>query len=203
MIATSTTETVEFTPSWLATKANPPVFLLRAGSTIERGLMEAELAGEHMAGDIMGSEVRQATIEGVEHLFAGDPDYDRVLSVVTAEAEEVAAFSEEDKALADATYKLLGEHWPAYRDLLARRARRQQLAPVLALRRFCAGWSNVTTEQGEPVPFVKDPRGFVADAALGKLEKYQMLAAGNRAFSMQYGGGEEKNSEQPSASDEE
>jgi len=202
MIATSTTDPVKFTPSWLAKEDNPPIFYLRAGSSIERGLMEAELAGEHMAGEIGSHEVREAVLNGVEQLFAGDAEYDRIVSVVTAEPEEVDAFTLGDKALSEAVYRMLGTHWAPYRELLARRARRQQLAPLIALQRFCAGWENVKTEKGDLIAFARDPRGFVSEAALVKLPRYDMLAAGNRAYAMQFGGGEEKNSEQPSASGE-
>ena len=217
MIATDTDETIPFTPQWMEGKKKAPVFHLRAGGVIERGQMEAELAGKYRAAKVWGYELRQATNEGVAELLKGDPQLDEVLALLSAELEyEIAKAQAETKnetppedplsgdnhRLLAGIRKVLAEHWPAYQDLLGQIERRREIAPIVALRRFCTGFENCVGDNGEPSVFATDRHGIMTDASLRSLSSLELLAAGNRAFALQYGHGEEKNSSLPPASDE-
>lgn len=202
MILTSTTETVPFTPPWLEGAADAPVFHLRAGSTIERGQMCAQLDGPLQAAKVWSHQLQDAQLKGIDALFADDPEYDRLVALFSAEAEEAAAFSDDDKQLIEQVTKLLVAHWPDFADLVAQMQRRRELVPIVALTRFCVGWDNVRDVDGELVPFEADRNGHVTDRALRRVQELNLLAAGNRAFNLQFGGGEEKNSERPSASED-
>lgn len=202
MILTSTTQTVPYTPPWLEGEPGAPVFHLRAGSVIERGQMEAELAGPHRAGRVLGYELRLAIRTGVETLLAGDTELDRVLGLVAAEAEgEADAFTDGDKRLLADMRAVLAEHWPDYRELVAQLERRNQIAPIVALRRFCTGWEGCSGDSGVEAVFARGRDGLVTEAALGGLSHLEMLMAGNRAYSLQYASGQEGNSQRPSSSD--
>jgi len=208
MILTSTTETVPFTPPWLCNadgtpQEGAPVFHLRAAGVIERGLMEAEISGPYRAGRVLGFELRQAQMAGVQALLADDPDLDRVLGVIAeaGEAElEGRKLSDDDAQLLKDVAAVLVDHWPEYRDLVARAERRREIAPIVALRRFCTGWKNVTDDQRQPVPFAKGLDGFVAEKAMARLSQFEMLMAGNRAYSLQYAGTESGNLPRPGSS---
>lgn len=209
MILTSTTEKVRFTPAAHADKPGPPVYLLRAGSVIERGQLEAELAGPYRAGRVYGYELRAAIQSGVATLLAGDAGQDRMFELVAREEEAMTAAAEaiaagqtpaettlnadEQRALAEMR-RILAEHWPEYRELVAQLERRRELAPVLAFRRFCAGWENVGTT------FARGPDGLVSDTALRGLSEFDIIAAGNYAYGLLYAGGQEGNSVPPYAS---
>jgi hypothetical protein len=205
MISTSTTETIPFTPEWLRDRPNPPVFHLRAGGVIERGRMEAELAGEHDAGRVYSFELHQAAVAGVSVLLEGDPGLDEVLGAIEAETQikdpTTDKLPDEQVRLLVDVRKVLVAHWPDYRDLVARRARRGEIAPVVALKRFCAGWDSVTGEDGKPVPFARGRDGMVTEAALSRLQSIELLSAGNRAYALQFSTGEEGNSERPVSSE--
>lgn len=192
MILTSTTETVAYTPEWRAGDAQPKYFL-RSGSVIERGQMEAELAGEHRAGLVLGFQLVAVTREGVAALLADDPELDRVLGLVEAEAEHVRAVASGETAEPLAADELqllarvrdvLAQHWPDYRELVAQQARRQQIAPIVAFARFCMGWSDVMDDKGRPVPFAKGADGRVAEASLGRVPHFELMMAGRRAFNL-------------------
>lgn len=201
MILSSTTATTPYTPPWRAGQPNAPVFHLRAGSVIERGLMEAELSGPHRAAKVWNFELRAAVESGVRTLLAGDRELDHLLSVVAIEAEEPEQLEAADKRLLGEMKKLLAEHWPEYRDLRAQMERRQQIAPIVALQRFCTGWDNCLGEDGEtPAIFGTTREGLVTDDALRGLSPLDLVAAGSRAFKLQFGGGEEKNSPPPPVS---
>ncbi|WP_010218848.1 hypothetical protein [Sphingomonas sp. PAMC 26621] len=203
MIVTSTTETVPFTPAWLEGKPNAPVFNLRAASVIERGQMEAELAGPHRAGRILGYELMIAIRSGIATLLADDPELDRVQGLIEAEAaNETDDFTEEDKRVLVEMRAVLAEHWPEYRDLVAQLERRNQIAPIVALRRFCTGWDNVVTDAGDPVPYARGRDGQITEESLAKLQPLELLVAGNRAYSLQYGADQAGNSPRPSQSDD-
>ena len=201
MILTSTTETVPFTPPWLEGAADAPVFHLRAGSTIERGQMCAQLDGPLQAAKVWSHQLQDAQLKGIDKLFADDPDYDRLVAIFSAEGDEAEALTDDDRKLIEQVTKLLVQHWPDFADLVAQMQRRRELVPIVALTRFCAGWDNVRDVAGELVPFETDRNGHVADRALRRVQELDLLAAGNRAYAMQFGGGEEKNSERPSSSD--
>lgn len=199
MIVTSITAPVPFVPSWREGDANPPTFLLRAGSVIERGQMEAELSGQYRAGRVFGFELRAAILGGINALLADDPDQDALIALVSAEGEGEALAESDVRLLADAR-GVLAEHWPDYRDLLSQMERRREIAPIVALRRFCTGWENCTNDAGAPAVFSRGRDGLISDAALGGLSALELMSAGNRAYGLQYASGEEGNSPRPPVS---
>lgn len=201
MILTSTTETVPFTPPWLEGAPDAPVFHLRCGSTIERGQMCAQLDGPLQAAKVWSHQLREAQLDGLARLFADDADYDRLVAIFSAEGEEAAALGDTDRQLMESVARLLVQHWPPFAELVAQMQRRRELVPIVALTRFCTGWDNVRDVDGNPVDYAADRNGHVADRALRRVQELDLLAAGNRAYAMQFGGGEEKNSAPPSSSD--
>ena len=208
MILTSTTEAKPFTPAWHCGadgEPNPsaPSFMLRAGSVIERGQMEAELAGPCRAGRVYDFELRGAMRAGVSELLADDPELDRVVTIIDAEqADGELALSEDDGRLFAEIRKVLSEHYQPYADFVARLERRRELRPIVALRRFCVGWENVLSDAGHPVTFARGRDGMVSDAALGAVQPLEVVAAGNQAYQLQFGAGQEGNSLPLSPSDD-
>ena len=209
MILTSTTGAEPFTPPWELTEAGDPrpgapVFHLRSASVIERGQMEAELSGQHRAGRVRGYELRQAMQAGVATLLADDPELDAVIAAIAAAGEAEAAgteMPEREAALLKQVAGVLVEHWPDYRELVAQAERRREIAPIVALRRFCTGWDSVTDDKGEPVPYERGLDGLVAEKALGKLSHLELLFVGNRAYAIQYAWGQAGNSPQAAVSE--
>lgn len=198
MILTSISATVPFTPPW-RTDPDAPVFHLRAASVIERGAMEAELSSTYRAGKVMGYELRDACRDGVHALLADDPALDRVIGLIDAEAGgEAVTLTDDDKLLLSEVRKVLAEHWPPYRDLMAQLARRRELAPIVALRWFC------TAIEAKGVTFAKDISGRLSDATLAQLDPLEMAVAGSRAYGLAYGDDPdtEKNSPPPSSSED-
>jgi hypothetical protein len=152
---------------------------------------------------VLGFELRQAQRAGVQVLLADDPELDRVLSVIAeaSEAElEGRQLAADDAQLLKDVAAVLVDHWAEYRDLVARAERRREIAPIVALRRFCTGWENVTDDQQNAVEFAKGPDGFVAEKAMARLSQFELLIAGNRAYSLQYAGAESGNSPRPGSS---
>lgn len=202
MILTSITEAVPFTPPWLEGTPNAPKFHLRAGTTVERGLMLAMLDGPLQAAKVWSHQLREAQLKGIDALFADDLEYDRLVEIFSAEGEEAEALSDADKKLAQDVEPLLVAHWPDYAALVEQMQRRRTLVPIVALTRYCTGWENVRDDKGELIPFETDRNSHhVADRALRRLQELDLQLAGARAFNLQFGGGEEKNSERPSSSD--
>lgn len=201
MILTSTGATLPYTPLWLCDadgnpKPGAPVIHLRGGSVIERGQMEAELAGPHRAAQVWGWELRQAIRSGVIHLLADDPELDHLLGLIEAEGEgEAEQLSVEDKALLASVRDVLAVNWPEYRDLVAQLERRRAIAPIVALKRYCTGM------EVAGVTFTLDRNGQVSDATLGQLEPFLLSLAGSKAYELQKPGGLEGNSPRPSPSD--
>lgn len=202
MIITSTTASVPFTPPWLEGLPEAPVFHLRAGSVVERGLMQAELAGEHRAGQVYDFELRREMRAGVVVLLAEDPELDTVLGAIEEEAELVgdAELSDDQVRLLKDVRDILRQHWPDYRDLIAQLERRRQVAPIVALKRFCVGWEGAIGDQGEPAPFARGRDGLVTDAALAGLSGLELINVGNRAYSLQFAAGQAGNSPRPGLS---
>lgn len=165
-----------------------PVFYLRAGGVIERGMMEAELSGPYRAGRVAGWELVHAVRAGIQTLLADHPDVDHLLGLIDAEWQgDEESFSADDKQLLTQTRDILAQHWPDYRDLLAQRERRREIAPIVALRQFCTGWENCTDESGrKPAIFELGRDGLVTEAALAGLTPLEMTHAGSRAFDLQY-----------------
>jgi len=201
MILTSTTASVPFTPSWLCVDGEPkpgaPVYHLRAGGVVERGQLEAELSGQLRAGRVYGFELRGAIRSGVVALLAEDPEFERVLGLIDAEAEAEAGgaqLGEDDARLFAEIRNVLAECWPEYRDLVAQLERRRELAPIAAFRRFCTGWNNVAA------PFAIGRDRCVTEAALRGVDPLEMLSAGNRAYSLLYADDQAGNSERPGSS---
>lgn len=197
MISTSTTQSIPYRAPWREDDPEAPVFSLRAPSVIERGMMEAELAAPpHRAAQVRSWDLTDAIRKGVQKLFDGDEDQGRILDLL--DVEDVADLTEDDTFLLNEVRKVLAEHWPPYMDLLAQAARREAIAPIVALRRFCTGI------EGGGVTFSKGRDGQVSEQTLGQLQPMEIVAAGSRAYALAYGvgAGTEKNSEQPPASGE-
>ncbi|MDX3885986.1 MAG: hypothetical protein QHC65_16300 [Sphingomonas sp.] len=184
-----------FTPKWREGEKKPPVYLIRVGDVIERSIFEAELAGKYGAGQVYAFEFAQAAVDGIQALLAGDPQLDDLLALVNAEMNGDTISADDRQKLARMR-DVLTQHWPAYALLIERQARRRELAPVLAFRRFCVGWENVKAE------FARDRDGFVSAAALRGIDPLEMTAAGHHTFGLLYAAGEEENFPQPSKSDD-
>lgn len=196
MILTSTTQTVPFTPPWVEGTPQAVTFQLRAGSIIERGQMEAELSGEYQAGKVWAFELAAAIKSGLLALLGDDPDVGHLIELFEMEGgDEASQLSDADRQRLVEVRGILGQHWPEYRALLAQIERRREIAPIVALRRFCTAIEGVKT-------FERNRQGLVTDATLAQLDPLVMMAAGNRAFSLQYGGDQEGNLSQPSSSDD-
>jgi hypothetical protein len=192
MILTSTTETVPFTPSWLKDQPKAPVYHFRAGGVAERGMLEAELAGTHRAGRIWAFELQAATREGILTLLADDPGVDTLLALFDEEDE--TNLSVDERQNRQAVINILAEHWQPYRDLTAQIARRRELAPIVAMRRFLVGFENVEAT------FARGIDGQVSEATLAAIDPLHLISAGNFAYALLYGGGQERFLEQPSGS---
>lgn len=196
MILTSTTETVAFTPPW-RTDTDAPVFHLRAASVMERGQMEAEVAGTYQAASVMPWDLRAACIDGVNALLDGDQAQDQVLALIEAEAAgDGEPLAGDDLRLIEEVRKVLAEHWPPYRDLIAQMERRRALLPIVALKRFCTGI------EAKGVTFTRDRTGQVSEATLAQLDPLEMTMAGSRAYALAYGADAEKNSPPPLQSED-
>ena len=198
MILTSTKDPVALTPPWREGQAGAPVFYFRAGTMIERGMMEAELAGPHRAAAPTRYEFEEAAVAGLRALLEEGPDLDHLLDLVGRETRgEVDDMSALDQALLREANAKLTEYYAPYRDLVAQAQRRVQIAPIVALKRFCTGI------EYEGVEFSIGRDGLVSDETLSKLTPLEISWAGSQAFAMQFGGGPsaEKNSPPGSQSD--
>lgn len=200
--ATTAAAQEPFVPQWLREKAAPPGFYLRAGSTIERELLEAELAGEYRAGRVWPFELAQILTEAFRAIGGDDAGelvdlVQRELAATTGAGEKL---TDAEQATLDGARQVAIEHWPDYAALVAQMQRRDQLLPILAFRRFCTGWENVFTgKAGDiPVAHARGVGGFVADAAMKKVKPIYIRAAGVAAYNLQYLDEDaEKNSEAP------
>lgn len=193
MISLSTREPQRFTPLWRQSEAEPPVFLLRAGSVIERATLEAELAGQYQAGRVFAFELLQAFADGVNHLLAGDEGRHEVLALAQSEAGGETLAPAEAQMLAEVR-DVLAEHWPAYRALRTRMERRREIAPILAFRRFCVGVENVG------IAFARGADGLVKLDVVGAIDPLELMAAGNASYAALYAGDQSGNSPRPSKS---
>lgn len=193
MIPTSTdpAHAIRWSPPWIKPPAAVPVFLLRAGTVLERELMEAELAGQYQAGTVWPWEEQAAIVSGLRAL--GKDDAEQLLAL--AEADFAGAIESDAERM---TYRqaldVLAAHWPPYQRLQQQRAQRNAVAPIVAFRRFCCGWENVDAAFGRGID------QLVTIDALNAIAPLTLRSAGLRAYNLQYGGGEEKNSDAPSKS---
>lgn len=188
LTSTSPAHAIRWSPDWLIGD-DKPVFHLRAGNVLEREMMEAELAGVHMAGEVWAYELREAIISGFRAL-AGDAADELVgLTVAQFGGEPLDAI---DQAKLAETLTQLAQHWPAYRLLLAQQHRRNAMIPLVAFRRFCCGWENVGAD------FAKGVDGLVELEPLSAIDPLVLKLAGLEAWNMQHGGGQRKNSDAPS-----
>lgn len=195
MIATDTTTSHPFTPRWRDAEAAAPVYFLRAPSVIERGQIEAELSGEHGAGRVFEFELISAFRNGLMTLLAGDPGLDRLIELVDREGEGEVLAAEDRQALIEARAVLV-QHWPEYRELVAQRDRRREIAPIVVFRRLCTGWENVD------VPFLRGSDRLIPDGTLMRIDPLELTAAGNFGYGLMYGAADERNFPQPSPSDD-
>lgn len=215
MIATSTTQTIPFTPPWLcreddrtAPLPGSPVFHLRAAGVMERSAFEAELSGwPHNAGRVTDMDLRRALREGVERIFAGDPECDRIIEAINAEedaikdaieagADVATPLPDEQANLLVEVRKVMATVPGDYAELSARLIRRNQILPVLSVHRFCVAWD------GYPKPLTRNRIGLIDDAALREIGEYDLMAAGLRAYALQWVGDQAGNSSQASTSDD-
>jgi hypothetical protein len=210
MIALNTTQPVRFVPSWLRKAENPHTYLLRAGSIMEREMLEAELASDHRAAEVMPWDWDDAFHSGVAALLDADDAarlsglYDAEQStwheqqqlIVAGKVEQAKALDlpEGDRQMLAEVRRILAEHWPQYRALVAQDARRRVAMPLLAFQQFCVGW------KGLDAPFALGPDRRVAEASAIKVPVFELRSAGIEAYHMLYAAGAEKNSEAPSNS---
>lgn len=190
-----------FTPPWLEGEECKPVFLLRAAPVWERAEYEAELDASG-AGDVLWLEFDAEFEKGLRTLLADSPDDVALMLELLAQERGGESLAEVDKAMLDQVREQLDQHWPGWKALKRREARRRALAPILAFRTFCAGWENVTGVDGQPLPFARDARGHVAEAALAALDPLVLTVTGWKAHALQYNRGMEKNSAPPLKSDD-
>ena len=190
LTSTSPAGAIRWSPEWVIGD-DKPVFLLRAGNVLEREMMEAELAGVHMAGEVRAYELREAIVSGFRALAGDAADELVALTVAQFGGEPLDAL---DQAKLAETLTQLAQHWPPYKLLLAQQHRRNAMIPIVAFRRFCCGWENVA------VPFGKGADGLVDLGPLSAIDGLVLKLAGLEAWNMQHGGGQRKNSDAPSKS---
>lgn len=193
----STTAVHRFVPHWRTDDADPPTYLLRAGSVIERETLEAELAGEHRAGRVWPYELATILCEAFRAI--GGEDVGLLISLVEREQAHALKNGEKlddaDQATLDGARAVAIQYWPDYAELVAQMQRRELLLPIVAFRRFCTGWENVAA------PYKRGLGGVVHDDALKGVEPMQMRVAGIKAYNLLYlDPSAEKNSAAPSPS---
>jgi hypothetical protein len=191
MILLDTKTPHRWTPPWREGEESPPVYLIRAGSVIEREQVEAELAGEHRAARVYSFQLQAAFTKGVDALLGEDPEgAARLKELVALEGalEGDEQLPDDEAAMLAGAREVLAEHYPAYHILRAQEQRREAMAPLVAFRRFVVGWENVDAT------FARGIDGRVTLAAMQSLDAFEMRLAGRTAYSMLYGGGQTKNS---------
>lgn len=193
----STAAVHRFVPQWRREDADPPTFLLRAGSVIEREMLEAELAGEMRAGRVWPYELASVLCDAFK-AFGGD-DVGTLVGLVEREQAHALRGGEKldaaDQATLDGARGVAIEYWPDYAALVAQMQRRELLLPIVAFRRFCTGWENVAATYKRGLGNVVD------DSALKSISSLEMRAAGIAAYNLLYlDPSAEKNSAAPSPS---
>tara|TARA_R110000868_G_scaffold92872_6_gene257520 strand:- start:3123 stop:3686 length:564 start_codon:yes stop_codon:yes gene_type:complete len=184
LVSTAAEAAEGFTPSWLEGNAEPPRFFLRAGSVIEREMMEAELAGEYQAGGVWPWDLHAAVLNGIRTLLGEDGA--QLTAIAEADFGGTLESAEERAQLVEVK-RILALHWPEYQHLQAQMERRNAVLPVLAFRRYCVRWDNL------PFSYATDMDRFVSKVVLPQIDPLQLRAAGLRAYALQYAAGAEKN----------
>lgn len=166
-----------------------PVYLLRAGTPVERELLEAQLAGEYGAGTVWPWDIHDALVRGVETLLP-EGEGAELIALIRADFANALEGDEDKRKLAEVK-RLLKLHWPEYRTLCMQMETRSALVPLLAFARFCVGWRNVDA------PMARGIDQCLTPVALAAIDSLQLRAAGLKAYDLQYAGSAEKNSAAP------
>jgi len=199
MIITSTSAAaaLPFTPSFMVGMPNAPVFMLRAGDVLEREAMERDLAGEYLAPVVWPWALHQAIVDGFAKL--GGDSAPELIALQEADFNATGGgedtLSDDDRTILTGALGQLAQHWPPYRLLVAQQERRKSAIPLVAFRRYCCGWENVDTA------FAIGIDRQVTAAALAGVDPTLLRVAGWTAYNLQFGGGQEKNSDALSKSD--
>lgn len=182
MIALSTTEPVRFSPPWLAGQDGAPVFLIRAGSVVDRAQIEALLAGPpYDAGRVFPWHLADAAADAARSLLDG-ADLAQVLEALTAmkSAMSIDKLPTEQRQLLVGIDSALAAAWPEYAELRRRDARRDEFMPLLAAQRFLVGWENFAA------PFVTGKDGRPTDDTLRQLGQFFLPLVGHEAYRLLY-----------------
>ncbi len=198
MVVTSTAPK-PWSPPWDPKTA----FMVRAADVLERGEFEAELAS-FGAGRIFPFQIEQAFMEGVEALLADHPaDIERIREVQAAfEALEPGQkLPAEEQGLIEGAREAVRAHWPAFRALIAQEAKRQEIMPTLAFRRFCTGWEGGNID-GSPLPEYRAgiDRLILLDT-MKAVDPILIRLVGLHAHNLMWATGDAKNSAAPLPSD--
>jgi hypothetical protein len=196
----------EYTPPWLEGQKPKPVYWMRSASFADRTQYEAEL--DTAAGpEVMQWQKDMAFAQGLAETFLPDREdqpengaqRDRITELLSQirSGEEV---SEEDKAFVNSAWLEVSQTWLPLKELTFREAHRRRLMPGFALRHFCIGLDNVKDARGAPVAFEADGQERMAEHVLMRIDKDDLLFAGQFADDLQYGRSAEKNSSPPSKS---
>lgn len=186
MLALNTTTPVPYTPSWQcdpatgAPRPGAPVFHIRPGGIIDRGQVDAELAGPpYNAARVLPWDLIAAAEAGVRQFLDGD-DLAQVLEAWGALREAVFDLDKlppEQRQLLIAIEPALC-NWPEYGELRRREARRDELLPALCVKRFLVGWDH------PGAVFATGKDGLVTDGALFQLADFERRAVGLYAYSL-------------------
>ncbi len=182
MIAISTTEPVRFTPPWMAADEGAPVFLIRAGSVVDRAQLEAALAGPpYNAGRVYPWDLADTAADAARALLDGDA-LGQVLEALGAMKASMglAALADDQRQLLVAVDEALMTAWPEYAALRQREARRDEFLPLLAAQRFLVGWENL------PAEFVTGKDGRPTDDTLRALGQFFLPLVGREAYRLLY-----------------
>jgi hypothetical protein len=182
MIALSTAARIPFTPPWLADQADAPVFHIRAGSVVERGQLEAVLAGPpYNAGRVMPWDLADAAMDAARHLLDGEARGQVIEALQAMKASlGLATLPPEQRQLLIGVDESLMAAWPEYAALRQREARRDELLPLLAAKHFLVGWDNFDAE------FVTDKDGRPSDDTLRALGMFILPMVGREAYRLLY-----------------
>lgn len=192
MIGLSTAQPIRWQAEWDAKSTDGAVFLYRAATVTERELFEAEAAG-YRATRVFPWDLQNQFFSGLQALLPEDPE--NVDRLADAHRQSMYGKDLEPQAQAelDQVKDALTEHWPGYRLLIEQSARRDNVMPVLAARRFLVGWDNVFDASGAPVAFTRGLDGMVPEALLKHVTPLTIKALGMEIYGSLYASGEAKN----------